>query len=250
MVVTQLSLTVFQVCRYFDCPYPLDAKQCELIESTPLQTTLAIIDKLDLDNTKPSEEQIARLFGFEEALARGQLSCWQKLKPKVWATFEEPSNSLAAKVRSFADNCPTINLSRDSLIHSLFACLLQIVASISVFFICTSVIVFCLKTHPGFRVESTYNTAALNGTVSDFDNGTFANTTTRAPPTSSPFFTGRLPAWKRPAMLKYNWQETYGQPHLAFFYVELVCNIWFIIELAIRLVVSGLLNYRYFLYGI
>lgn len=39
-------------------------------------------------------------------------------------------------------------------------------------------------------------------------------------------------------MLRDGWQETYGQPHLAFFYVELVCNIWFIIELAVRLVVS------------
>lgn len=45
-------------------------------------------------------------------------------------------------------------------------------------------------------------------------------------------------------MLKYNWQETYGQPHLAFFYVELVCNIWFIIELAIRLVVSAICGFR------
>uniref|UniRef100_A0AAG5D8H7 Ion transport domain-containing protein n=1 Tax=Anopheles atroparvus TaxID=41427 RepID=A0AAG5D8H7_ANOAO len=35
-----------------------------------------------------------------------------------------------------------------------------------------------------------------------------------------------------------NWQETYGQPHEAFFYVELVCNVWFIIELTVRLVVS------------
>lgn len=43
-------------------------------------------------------------------------------------------------------------------------------------------------------------------------------------------------------MLRDDWQETYGQPHLAFFYVELVCNIWFIIELAIRLVVSGVLK--------
>lgn len=35
-----------------------------------------------------------------------------------------------------------------------------------------------------------------------------------------------------------NWQEHYGQPHEAFFYVELVCNIWFIIELTVRFVVS------------
>lgn len=34
------------------------------------------------------------------------------------------------------------------------------------------------------------------------------------------------------------WQDTYGQPHEAFFYVELVCNVWFFIELIIRFVVS------------
>lgn len=33
-----------------------------------------------------------------------------------------------------------------------------------------------------------------------------------------------------------NWQETYA--HSAFFYVELLCNVWFIIELTIRSVVS------------
>lgn len=35
-----------------------------------------------------------------------------------------------------------------------------------------------------------------------------------------------------------NWQESYGQPHEAFFYVELMCNIWFFIELIVRFVVS------------
>lgn len=34
------------------------------------------------------------------------------------------------------------------------------------------------------------------------------------------------------------WQETYGQPHEAFFYVELVCNVWFFIELIIRFLVN------------
>lgn len=115
-------------------------------------------------------------------------------------------------------------------------------ASISVFFICTSVIVFCLKTHPGFRVDS-YN-ALTNDSVQDFDNTTIISTTIRPPTTTyTSLLTGRLPAWKRPAMLKENWQENYGQPHLAFFFVELVCNVWFIIELAIRLVVSVLLRY-------
>ena len=126
--------------------------------------------------------------------------------------------------------------------------LLQIVATISVFFICTSVIVFCLKTHPGFRVESTLDTLLLNGTTpsnfsmaSDFDD-TFTETTTRQPPPTNAFYNSRL--WKKPvALLNLDYgynkgHDTDDKPHLAFFYVELVCNIWFIIELAIRLVVS------------
>ncbi|CAH0401054.1 unnamed protein product [Chilo suppressalis] len=63
-----------------------------------LQNTLAILDKLDIDSEKPSEEEIARLFGYEEAYLAGELGVWQRLKPKVWALFDEPSSSPPAKV--------------------------------------------------------------------------------------------------------------------------------------------------------
>lgn len=62
------------------------------------QNTLAILDKLDLDNEEPSEEAVARLFGFEDALLNGELSCWQRTKPKIWALFDEGSSSTGAKV--------------------------------------------------------------------------------------------------------------------------------------------------------
>ncbi|SPP85876.1 blast:Potassium voltage-gated channel protein Shaw [Drosophila guanche] len=136
------------------------------------QNTLAILDKLDIENEKPTEEQIARLFGFEEALSNGELNCWQRLKPKIWAMFDEPSSSTGAKI----------------------------VAGMSVFFIFVSVISFCLKTHPGFRVD--------------------------------------LPLLRNNGRRQHGWIETYGQPHEAFFYVELVCNVWFFIEVIIRLIVS------------
>lgn len=66
-----------------------------------IQSTLAILDKLELDEEQPSEEAIARLFGFEEALLNGELTCWQRTKPKIWALFDEPSSSTGAKVSSF-----------------------------------------------------------------------------------------------------------------------------------------------------
>jgi len=37
-------------------------------------------------------------FGLEERFQTGSLNVWQKVKPRVWALFEEPYSSSAAKV--------------------------------------------------------------------------------------------------------------------------------------------------------
>ncbi|KPJ13360.1 Potassium voltage-gated channel protein Shaw, partial [Papilio machaon] len=140
------------------------------------QNTLAILDKLDIDSEKPSEEEIARIFGYEEAYLSGELGVWQRIKPKIWALFDEPSSSPAAKV----------------------------ISVISVFFICVSVLCFCLKTHPDLRVSEP---SLLE--EEDVQNST-AELETR-------------PAWL-----------DNGQPHVAFFYIELICNVWFTIELLVR----------------
>ncbi|CAH0725469.1 unnamed protein product, partial [Brenthis ino] len=142
------------------------------------QNTLAILDKLDIDSEKPSEEEIARIFGYEEAYLAGDLGIWQRVKPKIWALFDEPSSSPAAKV----------------------------ISAMSVFFICISVLCFCLKTHPDLRV---FYPLPLESYIE--------NTTTviEAKP----------------------WHDN-GQPHVAFFYIELVCNVWFTIELLVRSVVA------------
>ncbi|KZC12371.1 Potassium voltage-gated channel protein Shaw [Dufourea novaeangliae] len=83
------------------------------------QATLAILDKLDVEGEKLSEEEIARLFGFEEEYNRGTLSKWQKLWPRIWAIFDEPYTSATAKS----------------------------IAGVSILFICLSVLCFCLKSH-------------------------------------------------------------------------------------------------------
>uniref|UniRef100_A0A8D8RVY7 Potassium voltage-gated channel protein Shaw n=1 Tax=Cacopsylla melanoneura TaxID=428564 RepID=A0A8D8RVY7_9HEMI len=93
------------------------------------QTTLAILDKLDIDAEKPTEEEIARMFGYEDAFLEDSLNSWQRLKPKVWSLFDEPYSSLGAKI----------------------------LAVTSVFFICVSVVSFALKTHPDMRVPSIRN---------------------------------------------------------------------------------------------
>ncbi|XP_047992072.1 potassium voltage-gated channel protein Shaw-like [Leguminivora glycinivorella] len=141
------------------------------------QNTLAILDKLDIDSEKPSEEEIARLFGYEEAYFAGELGAWQRLKPRVWALFDEPSSSPPAKV----------------------------ISALSVFFICVSVLCFCLKTHPDLRVPM----------VLPVENGSESTAMVESQP----------------------WLD-HGQPHVAFFYIELVCNVWFTVELLVRSVFS------------
>lgn len=58
------------------------------------------MDRLDLDTEKPSDEEVARKFGFEEDYFKGTLSWWQIMKPKIWSLFDEPYSSNAAKVGS------------------------------------------------------------------------------------------------------------------------------------------------------
>lgn len=70
-----------------------------MLQHRDTQETLAVLDRLDLDTEKPSDEELARKFGFEEDYFSGTLSWWQHIKPKMWSLFDEPYSSNAAKVR-------------------------------------------------------------------------------------------------------------------------------------------------------
>lgn len=160
----------------------LDANQVEpccwmtYTQHRDTQETLAVLDRLDLDTDKPSDEEIARKFGMEEEYLAGTLSCWQRVKPKIWSLFDEPYSSTAAKV----------------------------IGVMSVFFICVSILSFCLKTHPNMRVP-----AIKNITVDTSENTV---------------------AWTL--------DKIQTNPHDAFFYIECVCNAWFTFEIIIRFVAS------------
>ncbi|GJQ80087.1 putative voltage-gated potassium channel [Trypoxylus dichotomus] len=140
------------------------------------QETLAVLDRLDLDTEKPSDEELARKFGFEEDYYKGTLSWWQIMKPKIWSLFDEPYSSTAAKV----------------------------IGVISVFFICVSILSFCLKTHPDMKVpviKKILVRTAANGTDFTID-------------------------------------KTETDAHVAFFYIECICNAWFTFEILVRFVAS------------
>ncbi|XP_030745281.1 potassium voltage-gated channel protein Shaw [Sitophilus oryzae] len=155
----------------------LDANQVEpccwmtYTQHRDTQETLAVLDRLDLDTEKPSDEEIARKFGFEDDYFKGTLSWWQHTKPKLWSLFDEPYSSTAAKV----------------------------IGVLSVFFICVSILSFCLKTHPDMKVP----VIVLRG-----NNTAFA----------------------------IDKEDT--DAHIAFFYIECICNAWFTFEILIRFIAS------------
>ena len=137
------------------------------------QETLTVLDTLDIDTEKPSDEEIAKRFGFEDDFYNGRVSWWQRTKPKIWLMFDEPYSSFAAKM----------------------------IGVISVFFICISILSFCLKTHPDMRVPVIRNVTIKSG----------PNMTT---------------SW---TLDKHS-----TNAHEAFFYVECICNAWFSIEIIVR----------------
>ena len=62
------------------------------------QETLTVLDNLDLDTEKPSDEELAKKFGYEDDYYNNRVSWWQKTKPQIWLMFDEPYSSVAAKL--------------------------------------------------------------------------------------------------------------------------------------------------------
>ncbi|GBP56127.1 Potassium voltage-gated channel protein Shaw [Eumeta japonica] len=92
----------------------------------------------------------------------------------------------------------------------LAKCESKVISAISVFFICVSVLSFCLKTHPDLRVID----PAVAPQVADTNTTLGVNSTM--------------------LLEKHVERLNNGQPHVAFFYIELLCNVWFTFELLVR----------------
>ena len=60
------------------------------------QETLAVLDRLDLDTEKMSDQDLAKKFGFEEDY--GALPRYKQMQTKLWQLFDDPHSSTAANV--------------------------------------------------------------------------------------------------------------------------------------------------------
>ncbi|GMR36341.1 hypothetical protein PMAYCL1PPCAC_06536 [Pristionchus mayeri] len=145
------------------------------------QDTLAVIESLDLDGDPPTQEEIAKKFGWEDDYYSGTLTRWQQIKPRIWSLFDEPWSSQYARL----------------------------ISCFSVFFVVASIISFMLKTHPTFRI-----------------------------PHIEAIFEARPIGRSQGGVDRDKWFVGLGKhltvPHDAFFYIDVVCNVWFTFELIIR----------------
>ena len=68
------------------------------------EETLQALDRLDLDTDRPTEEDIMKKFGLQERYESGELSWWERIKPKIWALFDEPYSSRNVQVKQLAES--------------------------------------------------------------------------------------------------------------------------------------------------
>ncbi|NP_001368707.1 BTB domain-containing protein [Caenorhabditis elegans] len=164
----------------------LDSNECEpccwmtLSGTRDTQDVLKTLDELDIEVDQTEGPELYKRFGWEDDYHNDSLSAWQKIKPRIWRLFDEPNSSRSA----------------------------QFIAAISVFFLITAIIVFCLKTHPGLRIPEL---------------APFGNFSRNHRSTSS-----RI----HPAQI--NIDKANSRPHPTFMYIETICNIWFTIEILAR----------------
>ncbi|CAD5224139.1 unnamed protein product [Bursaphelenchus okinawaensis] len=162
------------------------------------QEVLQTLDKLDIDDEAlNNQEELYRRFGWEDDYHNQSLSAWQKLKPKLWRLFDEPSSSQGAKI----------------------------VAVISVFFLIIAILVFCLKTHPGLRVYEIENVGTVNATIPVAHESDSRHSNAHNHHTFYKYQTQTIGV-----------DKTNSKTHPSFTVIETVCNVWFTIEIIIRFI--------------
>ena len=64
--------------------------------------TLSILDSLELDTVRSSQQELIKKFGWDDNLAylQGHLPKYKKIMMIIWQIFEEPRSSTTAKVKT------------------------------------------------------------------------------------------------------------------------------------------------------
>ncbi|XP_056604930.1 potassium voltage-gated channel subfamily C member 2 isoform X2 [Triplophysa dalaica] len=98
------------------------------------------LDVFEMNVDNDDEDEIGKRLGIEDELsANGTSSRWRKWQPVIWALFEDPYSSRAARFIAFA----------------------------SLFFILVSITTFCLETHEAFNTIINKTDSLRNDSITD-----------------------------------------------------------------------------------
>ncbi|RCN51826.1 K+ channel tetramerization domain protein, partial [Ancylostoma caninum] len=212
MTYTQHRCSINFSFRFFFLPSSLSAKALKFRDT---QDTLAVIESLDLDGDPPTQEEIAKKFGWEDDYYSGTLSKWQQIKPRIWALFDEPWSSQYARVTQLYTYDKSIRsiIRSNEMINTSFRVARCSSFSRRPYRLCSKRI-RRFKSHksPESTVMSSDPCEEVVYGLRIFDGEGFSNFA-KAIGTHKP----------------------YTAPHPYFFYVDLICNCWFTLELMIRL---------------
>ncbi|CAL8105227.1 unnamed protein product [Calicophoron daubneyi] len=176
------------------------------------QETLQILNDLDLDTERKTEEELYSKFGLDDVYHSGTLTTWQRYKPKVWMLFDETYSSHGAKF----------------------------LAIVSVFFIVLSIISFCLKTSSDLRVPQLYNDTAVFGQESTKSVTRHSPGSSAAHPNRIHRSVGRPPTNSNTPGDQVLWtiRKRTVKSHAIFGYIEMISNGWFTFEITVRFLVT------------
>ncbi|CAH8469952.1 unnamed protein product [Schistosoma turkestanicum] len=186
------------------------------------QETLQILNDLDLDTERRTEEELYSKFGWDDIYQSGKLTLWQKYKPKVWMLFDECYSSLGAKI----------------------------IAVISVFFIVLSIICFCLKTSSNLRIPLLYNDSIpmklqhlspdYKTIISHSQYPLSSSSSSSSPSSSATSALLKESTHDFPSVNDHTWtiRKRMIKSHTIFSYIECISNAWFTFEIIIRFIVT------------
>ncbi|KAL3313621.1 Potassium voltage-gated channel subfamily C member 4, partial [Cichlidogyrus casuarinus] len=181
------------------------------------QETLQIIDQLDLDTDRRTEEELYEKFDLVDAFNNGTLTHWQKIRPRIWMLFEEPYSSIWSKVEPLNSHIALI-----------------LIAFISVFFVMLSILSFCLKTSASSHIPHLQSSSVALRPEDSLELGNSYGTGQTG---SESRAKGRQ---TRSALKQmHHWVFLNNTEPIKYFEtIDIVCNAWFTFEIIIRYIIA------------
>lgn len=223
------------------------------------QETLAILDRLDtnvdLDNV--NDEFLANKFGYGDQYYDNKLNFWQKVKPKIWLLFDEPYSSNLAKLIAIISVFFIFLSTASFCIKTHPSMRVPVINMEQVSFYDTgnhSIIMLPMMTSSNkpLPIQQQYHHQSVPAASADFESRADNRKSSQRLASrkhnqiSSPVSENQISAdddqlsGSAGPRLRQTWwlDKKKTETYAAFFYIECICNVWFLFEILIRFLVA------------